>query len=210
MPGILEAVYFMGLLAAVAIRAPHERRRRRNRIADHRVGWLEVVLMGFVVVGMFLFPAIYALTPWLDIADYRLPQWASLTGIVVFAVALWLFWRSHADLGRNFSPTLQVREEHTLVDHGVYRRVRHPMYAAQWLWGIAQVLLLHNWIAGFSGLALSVLLYLLRIPREERMMLEHFGEKYRSYMDRTGRILPRLKRPTNRTARPHSQRAEAR
>jgi protein-S-isoprenylcysteine O-methyltransferase Ste14 len=206
MSGILEAVYFMGLLAAVAIRAPRERRRRRNRIADHRVDWTEVVLMGFVVVGMLLLPAIYALTPWLDFADYRLPQWASLTGIVVFAVALWLFRSSHAALGRNFSPTLQVREEHTLVVRGVYRRVRHPMYAAQCLWGIAQALLLHNWVAGFSGLALSALLYVLRIPREERMMIKHFGEEYRSYMDGTGRVLPR----SRRTSSPRSQGTEVR
>ena len=191
MSGILEAVYFSGLLLAVAIRAPHELRRRRNRITDRRVGWLEAVLMALVVPGMFLLPAIYALTPWLEFADYRLPPWAGLFGIAVFAGALWLFWRSHTDLGRNFSPTLHVREDHTLVVHGVYRHVRHPMYAAQWLWGIAQALLVHNWVAGFSGLVLSVLLYLLRIPREERMMAEHFGEKYRSYTDQTGRILPR-------------------
>ncbi|MBA2715198.1 MAG: isoprenylcysteine carboxylmethyltransferase family protein [Rubrobacteraceae bacterium] len=198
MSGILAAVYFAGLILALGMRAPHERRRRRNRIKDHRGGWLEAVLMGLVVVAMFLLPTMYALSPWLDFADYQLPSWAGFAGILVFSGALWLFWRSHADLGRNFSPTLQVREEHTLVVRGVYRRVRHPMYAAQWLWGIAQILLLHNWIAGFSGLALSVLLYLLRIPGEERMMIKHFGEKYRSYMDRTGRIVPRPGRTEQR------------
>jgi protein-S-isoprenylcysteine O-methyltransferase Ste14 len=37
---------------------------------------------------------------------------------------------------------------------------------------------------------LSVLLIVVRIPREERMMLEEFGEEYRIYMKRTGRLLP--------------------
>lgn len=205
MPGILEAVYFAGLLLAVVIRAPHELRRRRNLITDRRVGWLEAVLVVLVVPAMFLLPAVCALTPWLEFADYRLPAWAGLVGVAVFACSLGLFWRAHADLGRNFSPTLQVREEHTLEVSGVYRRVRHPMYAAQWLWGISQVLLLHNWIAGFSGLTLSVLLYLFRIPGEERMMIAHFGEEYRSYMDRTGRIVPR----PWRTASSRSRRTEA-
>jgi protein-S-isoprenylcysteine O-methyltransferase Ste14 len=189
--GVFEAVYFSGLLVAVAVRVPYELRRRRNRLTDHRGGWIEAVLMGLVVIGMFLLPAVYALTPWLDFADYRLPSWAGSLGVAVFTGALWLFWRSHADLGRNFSPTLQVRADHTLVVRGVYRRVRHPMYAAQWLWGIAQALLVHNWVAGLSGLTLSVLLYLLRIPPEERMMVDNFGDRYRSYMDQTGRILPR-------------------
>jgi protein-S-isoprenylcysteine O-methyltransferase Ste14 len=201
MPGILTAVYFAGLILALGIRAPHEWRRRRNRIKYHRGGWIEAVLIGLVVVAMFLLPAMYALSPWLDFADYQLPSWAGIAGVLVFSGAMWLFRRAHADLGRNFSPTLQVWEEHTLVVSGVYRHVRHPMYAAQWLWGISQVLLLHNWIAGFSGLALSVLLYLFRIPGEERMMLAHFGEEYRSYMDRTGRIVPRPRRTASTRSR---------
>lgn len=201
MPDILEAVYFSGLLLAVAIRAPHDLRRKRNRITDHRVGWLEATLMALVFVGMFLLPLVNVVTPWLEFADYRLPPWAGLLGVAVFVGALWLFWRSHADLGCNFSPTLQVRANHTLVISGVYRRVRHPMYAAQWLWGIAQALSVHNWVAGFPGLALSVLLYLLRVPREERMMAEHFGDRYRSYMGQTGRLLPRPRRMANPLSR---------
>jgi protein-S-isoprenylcysteine O-methyltransferase Ste14 len=59
-----------------------------------------------------------------------------------------------------------------------------------WLWGVAQTLLLQNRVAGFSSLVLFLPLYLLRVPREERMMVEEFGDEYRAYMDRTGRILP--------------------
>jgi len=105
---------------------------------------------------------------------------------------VWLFWRSHGDLGRNWSPSLQLREGHELVTGGVYRSIRHPMYASMWLWGVAQALLLQNWIAGWAGLVSFVPLYLLRVPREERMMLDEFGEEYRSYMNRTGCIIPRL------------------
>jgi len=66
------------------------------------------------------------------------------------------------------------------------------MYASEWLWGIAQALLLQNWVAGWAGLALFAPLYVLRVPREERMMLDRFGEEYRAYMDRTGRVVPRI------------------
>jgi protein-S-isoprenylcysteine O-methyltransferase Ste14 len=59
-------------------------------------------------------------------------------------------------------------------------------------WGFAQALLLQNWIAGLSMLVFFLPVYLYRVPREEQMMLEHFGEEYRSYMNRTGRIIPRL------------------
>ncbi|MEE9566562.1 MAG: isoprenylcysteine carboxylmethyltransferase family protein, partial [Desulfobacteria bacterium] len=79
-----------------------------------------------------------------------------------------------------------------LITEGVFRYIRHPMYAAHLLWAIAQVLMLHNWIAGYSFLVVAVPLYLLRVNDEEQMMLEQFGEGYREYMQRTRRIIPHL------------------
>lgn len=97
-------------------------------------------------------------------------------------------------MGGNYSSTLVIWQEHSLIDEGIYRYLRHPIYAALWLWGFAQPLLLQNWIAGLAGMAVITPLYFLRVPREEEMLLDHFGEEYRSYMERTGRVLPRLGR----------------
>jgi len=191
-----KALYFLGMLAEIAIRLPHERRRRRERGAVDRVSGLERSLLGLMFLGMLFVPAGYTLTPWFDRADYRLSPEAGGRaggiGAAVLAVAVWLFWWSHADLGRNWSPSLQLREGHELVTGGVYRSIRHPIYASQWVWGVAQALLLRNWISGWSGLVLFAPLYLSRVPREEQMMLEQYGEAYRAYMDRTGRVFPRL------------------
>lgn len=165
-------------------------------MAVDRVNGSERALLGLLSVGMFFIPAVYALTSWLDGADYRLVPgangWIGGIGAAILASAVWLFWRSHADLGRNWSPSLQLREEHQLVTVGVYRSIRHPMYASQWLWSVAQPLLLQNWIAGWAGLLLFLPLYVLRVPREEQMMIERFGEAYRAYMSRTGRVVPRV------------------
>jgi len=107
-------------------------------------------------------------------------------------MALFLLWRSHADLGLNWSATLRIRQEHSLVTDGIYRHIRHPMYAAHLLWAIAQGLLLENWLAGWVFLVTFVPLYLLRVTKEEKMMLEQFGLEYRLYISRTGRIIPRI------------------
>ena len=77
------------------------------------------------------------------------------------------------------------------MQNGVYRLIRHPMYAAILLFGIAQGLLLHNWLAGWTALATFVLLFVVRAPREERMMFDVFGEEYTKYMQHTGRIVPK-------------------
>ena len=196
MNATLKTVYFLGMLAEVLIRIPHERRRRRTRIAVERVDGLERGLVSLMSVGMLFVPTAHALTPWLDWADYRLsPRARGLVGglgAAILACAVWLFWRAHVDLGRNWSPSLQLREGHALVTRGVYRSVRHPMYTSQWLWGVGQALLLQNWVAGWAGLALFAPLYFLRVPREERMMLDRFGEEFCAYMDRTGRVVPYL------------------
>jgi len=53
-------------------------------------------------------------------------------------------------------------------------------------------LLLPNWVAGFSGLVGFGILFFGRVAREEGMMLETFGDDYRAYMARTGRVFPSI------------------
>jgi protein-S-isoprenylcysteine O-methyltransferase Ste14 len=96
-------------------------------------------------------PLVLVATPLLAFADYDLPAWATVVGAAVQLPLLWLFWRSHTDLAGNWSPGLEVREEHGLVTHGIYTHIRHPMYAALWLWALSQPLLLYNWIAAPSA-----------------------------------------------------------
>lgn len=95
-------------------------------------------------------------------------------------------------LESNWSPSLEIGERHTFVTTGVYRHIRHPVYASQALWSLAQLLLLPNWLAGWAGPVNFLPLYLSHIPHEEQMMRDDFGERYRAYAARTGRILPRL------------------
>ncbi len=137
-------------------------------------------------------PLVYIFTSWLDFADYRLPSWFSWAGVLLFIVALWLLGKAHSAIRRNFSSGLEIRDQQTLANQGIYRYIRHPIYAGFWLWAIAQPLLLHNWIAGFAMLATFIPLYWVRVRREERMLLGHFGEAYRKYMRETGRVFPRI------------------
>jgi len=189
---IFEIIYVIGFVAGSVIRKLYVRGRRQNKIADDREVGLDKLLLVIVSIGFIIVPLVYLFTGWPAFADYELPSWAGWVGTVIFAGALLMLWRSHVDLGLNWSPMLEIREEHTLITKGVYKYIRHPMYSAHFLWAIAQVLLLHNWIAGPAFLVTSVPLYLFRIPLEERMMLDRFPEVYKLYMSRTGRMFPRL------------------
>ena len=152
---------------------------------------VEGVLMGLWGICQIC-AFVYIFSPWLSFADYSLPTWTGWPGTVAFAAAVLLLWRSHADLGPHWSPRVQVRQDHELVTTGIYTHIRHPMYAAHLLWAVAQPLLLHNWLAGPGALVFFVPFLLIRISREERTMLDAFGQEYRAYVNRTGRLIPPL------------------
>lgn len=193
---VFKIVYFVEFLLISVVRSAHTAKYRTLKTIVDRKTLLDMVFLGLAGIGM-LIPLVYVFSSVLDFANYALTNWIGWVGVVLFGLAIWLLWRSHADLDRNWIPTLGIRDEHRLVTEGVYKYIRHPMYVAHWLWAIAQVLMLHNWIAGYSFLVIVVPHYLLRVNSEEQMMLEQFGEEYRAYMQRTGRMIPRLLKDTS-------------
>lgn len=188
---VFTGFYFLALVIEIIIRVPLNRLRQQEKMSERRVTGQEQMLLGLLTLGGFLAPLIYAATNWLDFANYHLPAWAGWLGVLLTAGALLIFWRAHADLGLNWSPSLEIREKHELITRGIYGVIRHPMYASQWLLVIAQPLLLQNWIAGFLNLLMFIPFYLLRVRAEEQMMTEIFGDQYRTYMQKVGAVFPK-------------------
>jgi protein-S-isoprenylcysteine O-methyltransferase Ste14 len=187
---VAALIWFAGLVGWYIIRRPFERKARKMGVSKSLLDWREWVLLASASFGLFLIPAAYVLTGFPTSLDRAFNPVIAWLGLLPLGGALWLFRRSHVDLGRNWSVTLKVREHHVLVKTGVYRLVRHPMYSSFFLLGLAQLLLLPNWLAGVSGLIGAGLLFVFRVFREERMMLETFGDEFRSYMAGTKRIIP--------------------
>lgn len=176
-------------LLLVAIRAPHGQRSRAVPVVGRRVGPVEVALLAFAFATFFA-PFVWLLTPWLAFAEYPSHPLIFGLGIEFLVVGLWLFHRSHRDLGTNWSATLEVREDHRLVTEGVYRKVRHPMYASLLYFSIGQALVLPNLVAGPAYLVAMLAMIAFRLDREERLMIETFGVEYEAYRGRTKRLVP--------------------
>lgn len=185
-----QTVFVLGTLGAMAIRAPYGRRRDGASFSERRHGWHDAVLLAFVWTGMVVLPVLSIATDALASADYALRAVPFGLGVASMVIGLWLFWRAHADLGRNWSLGLELRTDHRLVTTGVYRWMRHPMYTAILLLCLAQALVLPNAIAGPAYLAAFTLLCAIRIPREERMMTDRFAGDYERYSQRTPRLVP--------------------
>ena len=139
---------------------------------------LHVCFQGGSLVRRFAFPA---------------PGWSRWTGVGLGITSVGLFAWTHVTLGRFWSPCLQLRPDHRLITDGPYARIRHPMYSAILGWMVSLGLVAVNWIP-FVFAALAALNFILQIHPEEKMMLQQFGDEYREYMKRTGRLLPLAKK----------------
>ena len=191
-PALAKFVLVMIGVGWYLIRYKYARRSRREKVLWSARGARETTLLLISLTGLGILPLIYIVTGIPRFAAYTFQPVQAWLGRCFAVAALLMFQLTHRALGRNWSVSLDVRENHQLVTDGVYRRVRHPMYSAFWLWAIAQALLLPNWVAGFAGLVGFGILFFGRVAREERMMLEAFGDRYREYMARTGRVIPSI------------------
>lgn len=191
MTTVLKIIYWLGLVIQIIVRAPFQKTWKTGPKTEQRVSRTEQTLLGLLGLSAVL-PLIYTFTPWLDFANYALPAWLAGLGVLLEAAGLFVFARAHHDLQSFWSPSLEIFKDHTLITSGIYGRIRHPMYASQWLMASAQVLLLQNALAGPVALLVFIPFYLLRVRAEEKLMLDTFGDSYRAYMQKTGRVLPRL------------------
>ena len=148
-PVLAKAVLVLLGIAWYAIRYPYERRAKRNPVARTERGPREYLLMAISAAGFGLLPFFYICFGFPRSADYTFHPAQAWLGVLVALGSLVIFRLTHRALGHFWSVSLDVREQHALVTDGIYRYVRHPMYAAFWLWAIAQALLLPNWVAGF-------------------------------------------------------------
>ena len=123
-------------------------------------------------------------------ASLPLPIWMRWSGVATWALAFALLIWTLATLGKNLTDTVAIRRAHTLVTSGPYRWIRHPFYDCTFLLMLSAALIAANWL--LFALAITVFtLMAVRVPIEERKLLERFGEPYADYIRTTGRFLPR-------------------
>jgi protein-S-isoprenylcysteine O-methyltransferase Ste14 len=189
-PLVAKSIFAFALIFWALLRYPYQQRASRTPVRKSARNLTEKWLVAAATLGLGVFPIIYVATGFPAFAEHEFVTELGYIGTLLFAVALWLFFLAHHRLGRNFSVSLDIRNDHILVSGGIYAVVRHPMYLAFWLWAIAQLLLLPNWFAGLIGIFGFGMLYVGRIEREEALMLQTFGDDYRTYINSTARLVP--------------------
>ncbi len=135
----------------------------------------------------------YVINPtWLAWASLPFSIWLRWAGVVIAFLGFALLQWSQVTLSNSWSDTPRMMKEQTLITSGPYHSIRHPIYTAFILILGSTLLISSNWLIGLCWAGMTILETTSRIRFEESLMMEYFGDQYREYMKKTGRLFPRL------------------
>jgi protein-S-isoprenylcysteine O-methyltransferase Ste14 len=184
----LSSLALFGVGPVVAALALLRRGLEPSATLSRIEGWRGYVPVVLLPVEWLLPPALIALR----VGEIK-PGWlpVRVVGLAVgLAGAMLLVWASVL-LGRLLIHEAAVREDHTLIDSGPYRFVRHPVYAGY------LALLLGSGVASLNVCLwllwpVSLLGILIQAASEEQLLRARFGQDYERYVRRIGRLVPRF------------------
>jgi len=191
---LLAALFAMRFYFMIKVRRSGGRLTPDKQAVAREGGRAVLVVRIIAFFALMAFLVMYFLgAKWIDAFLFTLPAWLRWVGFAIGVLSV-IFWTwTQVTLDTQWSAQLQLTKEHHLITTGPYARIRHPLYAGLLGWCISLTLLTANWIfTAICALAFAGLLW--RIPKEEQMMIEAFGDEYKAYMKRTGRFFPRLRK----------------
>ncbi|MBN2677446.1 MAG: isoprenylcysteine carboxylmethyltransferase family protein [Anaerolineaceae bacterium] len=147
------------------------------------------------IVRVIVSVSLLALLVWLPFADRRnfliLPDQSNLRwlGLCLEIIGMGVIFWSGVALGRLYSPEVTLQKDHKLITTGLYRYIRHPRYLGGFVQGIGLSLLFRSWL-GLILTAVFLAIILFRIRDEEALMAREYNQEWKSYCDRSWRLLP--------------------
>jgi protein-S-isoprenylcysteine O-methyltransferase Ste14 len=155
-------------------------------------GWASKIA-GLLGMAGCIAMLLYVFAPeWLSFARLSFPLWVRVTGIGLAIAGISLLQWAQVTLGRSWSDTPRMMKEQSLITSGPYRSIRHPIYTSFLLILGSTLFISSNWLIGLCWAGMTTLEILSRIQFEESILIEYFGDQYRNYMKRTGRLLPKI------------------
>jgi protein-S-isoprenylcysteine O-methyltransferase Ste14 len=190
---------FAYVMTAYTKKAKARKQDRATRLKMHDEQEVPLLLRLRQIFGppFYLGVLIWTFAPqFMEWSALALPTWVRWTGLAPGLFAVFINAWSHRTLsqrlGEDFDPALRLLVVPALVKEGPYTTLRHPIYLAFLLMQISVLLLTSNWFIGLCGIAIILSVIAIRVPEEERLLTQQFGDEYREYMSRTGRYLPKF------------------
>jgi protein-S-isoprenylcysteine O-methyltransferase Ste14 len=151
---------------------------------------------GYSVILILIMSVLSTIIPVVDWAYFSNPYESNLTLTIVGFVILWfgVALRNYSIriLGKHFTPTIQLQQDHDLITTGPYSVIRHPSYLGA-LMAIVGIAIFFNSLIGTLAACIAMMIaYIVRITAEEKALKSLFGSKYQEYQKRTKKLIPFL------------------
>jgi protein-S-isoprenylcysteine O-methyltransferase Ste14 len=189
---ILAAIIFLtGISISIYFRS------KADRDTGEKVSWKDEgivmilalriggLVLWFSMLGYLIYPPLLA---WSKIG---LPELARWLGVGLGTLCVFLIYWMFSSIGSGITPTVATRSEHKLATKGPYHWIRHPLYTFGTAFFLSFAMIVDSWFIAVMAI-LAIVLLSIRLPTEEALLIEKFGDKYREYMKQTGRYLPKF------------------
>lgn len=187
-----ETIFLCLIILYGLIRIFYSKHRFTTKYKKSVNYYLEKFNSYLVSFGVIFFPLASIIFHCFDDFKIEIPEFLRIISSIILFFDVIFFYFIHDQLADNWSPYLEVKENQKLITNGVYKYIRHPMYTQLWIWVIFQGLILSNYFIEIIGILTWGNLYFMRVSNEEKMMIDEFGNEYKEYMKRTGRLIPLL------------------
>ena len=192
---------FAFVMTAFTKKAKARKEDAARRVKLHNEHEVPLLLRLRQIFGIpfYLGVLVWAFAPgYMEWSAVAFPVWARWTGLALGLFSILLNAWSHRTLsqrlGEDFDPALRLLKVPSLVKEGPYAIMRHPIYLAFLLMQISVLLLTANWLIGLCGIAIILSVIAIRLPEEEKILMEQFGDEYGNYRKRTGSMFPKFTR----------------
>ena len=192
---IYRTLFLIAAIFMFAIRIYYQRKIRSERLhTEERGSRLRLIPGAIAAFVTIVFGLEYIFAPRTFEFAYLIeyPTWLRWVGMLMLIIGIGLLWAAHHHLGKSFHSLVVLKEDQVLVESGPYKWIRHPIYTAYILNYVGGGLLAGNWVLTFVPVFFFGLMIFLRLGEEEAVLVEKFGDNYRDYIKRTGRLLPKI------------------
>jgi protein-S-isoprenylcysteine O-methyltransferase Ste14 len=168
------------------IKAANAKKTQRLEPAGSRILRVLTILIAIVLVSTTWIPL-----PWLYRPLWRVGLWPFWLGAALTVGGLLFAIWAREHLGRNWSRSVSIKQDHELITSGPYAVVRHPIYTGS-LAGFLGIAIAISEVRGFVAFVLFYLMFWAKLSKEEQWMRSQFGETYTKYVHRTAALVPYL------------------
>ncbi len=129
--------------------------------------------------------------PWFNARFVPRAPATAWIGLFITCAGIAFVIAARVHLGRNWSGTVTVKQDHTLISGGPYSVVRHPIYSGFLLAALGTAIY-NGQVRSLVAIALAAGVTLQKIYLEEKFMTEQFGAQYLEYTREVKRLIPRV------------------